>query len=159
MIRAKSSLLPDEFTPFRKQLLERRFHLLICPTSPALLKTNAGSSLKSFRDRPVSLTGRSCRSTVESMRRTGNRTSSNSLLNKDAKRSLASGPFSEHTGWMNRQKIISTNRQLPVPASLQLVQYPRYRRAISAVRLSSAFVEPFAAWMERPAMIVDRYLV
>jgi hypothetical protein len=27
--------------------LERRFHLLICPTSPALLKTNAGPSLKS----------------------------------------------------------------------------------------------------------------
>jgi hypothetical protein len=115
MIRAKSSLLPDEFTPFGKQLLERRFHLLICPTSPALLKTNAGSSLKSFRDRlplgkaatpdeivsviawqartPVSSMGLSCRSTVESMRRTGNRTSSHSLLNEDAKRSLASGPF------------------------------------------------------------------
>ena len=29
----------------------------------------------------------------------------------------------------------------------------------SGLPLSSAFVEPFAAWMDRPGMIVERYLV
>src|SRR5262249_37493174 len=38
-------------------------------------------------------------------------------------------------------------------------QYPRWRSAIWAVRLSSAFVEPFAAWMDRPARIDERYRV